>query len=347
MANENWVNVSPTDPCPICGKADWCRITADKTAVVCGRVQQGAVKRCKDGRWLHRRDEEEWRSPPPVQATYNLIGPRSFQPIVDRLTRDNAAACVQLADELGVSASALMRLRTGYHSKGDWWAFPERDAAGKVIGIMRRLRGGQKRRMKGSKNGLTYADDWDTGRGPILLVEGASDTAALMTMGVSVIGRPSNMGGAALLSQLLAKVPAERPVIVLGENDRKPSGLWPGRLGALHTAQRLAPQLKRPIQWALPPDGAKDVRQWLQTYQCKRPQRLRELFLGGLDVETIEPPREIRIEPPRGRMMTLEEYRCEMLERRRAALRTPGIYLDRSPTGSGKSHADLCVLSGA
>jgi hypothetical protein len=48
--------------------------------------------------------------------------------------------------------------------------------------------------------------------------------------------------------------------VVLGENDRKPDGRWPGREGAERVAARLraggVPALVR-----LPPPGAKDLRE--------------------------------------------------------------------------------------
>jgi hypothetical protein len=48
----------------------------------------------------------------------------------------------------------------------------------RVIGIMTRYEDGSKKRLKGSNAGLTYANNWNTGLGPIFLVEGASDVAA-------------------------------------------------------------------------------------------------------------------------------------------------------------------------
>jgi hypothetical protein len=57
--------------------------------------------------------------------------------------------------------------------------------------------------------------------------------------------------------------PPERRLVVLGENDCKPHGEWPGRKAAVEVSQKLTRQLDRPVVWALPPDKAKDVRQWV------------------------------------------------------------------------------------
>ena len=58
--------------------------------------------------------------------------------------------------------------------------------------------------------------------------------------------------------------------MVVGENDRKRNGDWPGLHGAVSVAEKLAHALVRfpaterePVRWALTPDGVKDVRAYL------------------------------------------------------------------------------------
>jgi len=82
-------------------------------------------------------------------------------------------------------------------------------------------------------------------------------------MNLAGIGRPSAAGGAELLADLLSDTPDKRPIVVLGENDAKPDGKWPGRDGAKTVARKLARLLGRQVRWVLPPDFAKDVRAWL------------------------------------------------------------------------------------
>jgi hypothetical protein len=175
----------------------------------------------------------------------------------------------RLADLLGVRADSLTDHRVGYiRGTGQLndppcWTWPERDGDGQIIGIGTRGLDGEKRCLRGSSRGLIYADDWAHPPGPIFLVEGLSDTAALATKGLCVIGRPSNRGGTELLTKLLANVPADRPIIVVSENDQKADGTWPGREGARCTAQRVAQGLGRRVYWSMPPVGAKDSRAWL------------------------------------------------------------------------------------
>jgi hypothetical protein len=247
----------------------------------------------------------------------------------------------EFARLLGVTPKSLTRLNVRDVSDGGWW-FPERDESGLVIGIQHRSPDGSKKRLYGGAAGLTFADDWDTGVGPLLLPEGASDTCALMDLRLSAIGRPSNRAGCALLGAMLKNF--ERPIVVLGEYDEKADGQWPGKEGAIHTATDLAKRLERPVCWALPPDRAKDARQWLIQHGGKGPSALGNAFLDGLILETVSPPASIRVEHRKGPPVTLDEYRLAQVHARLRSLDQPAVYLDRSGTGTGKSFADLVAV---
>jgi len=139
----------------------------------------------------------------------------------------------------------------------DRYAWPERDAEGTIIGLVRRGIDGANRCVKGSSRGLTYQYPLPP-TDPVLIVEGASDTAAAIEAGFTVVGRPSASGGADLLAVLLRG----REVIVFGENDQKDDGTWPGREGAERIADRLRP-VCRSVRIMFPPPHTKDIRSWL------------------------------------------------------------------------------------
>lgn len=175
----------------------------------------------------------------------------------------------QLADELGVTVESLEALRIGYSEDDAAYTFPEFSASGNIIGINRRfVADGRKRTIGGSSRGLTLPRDLPKRDGPIMIVEGATDTAAAWDLGFAVIGRPSANGGAFQLASLLRGLPADRQVIVLGEFDPKPDGNWPGLAGATLVARKLSEALGREVAWALPPSGAKDIRAWVQEKCC-------------------------------------------------------------------------------
>jgi len=202
------------------------------------------------------------------------------------------AARRRLADQLGVHVSALAALAVGWcdgtdpsregqrladllatNHCGPCWTFPEQDGAGAVVGIRRRLvtprqdEGGKlvnKLSAAGSTPGLTVPlGGWELREGPTFCPEGASDTAALVSLGLCAAGRPSNTGGLEQLARLFRDYPADRQIVILGERDQKPDGTWPGAT-CKDVAAKLADRLGRPVYWALPPEGFKDVREWLR-----------------------------------------------------------------------------------
>ncbi|MCC7388146.1 MAG: AAA family ATPase [Phycisphaerales bacterium] len=145
----------------------------------------------------------------------------------------------------------------GVRRVGEEWHNPERNQGGEIVGTSRRLPTGKKLAIEGSKRGLalrwpldpyagTSADD------PILIVEGASDTAAGLDLGFETVGRPSATGGLADLSGLLAG----RHVVIVAENDKAGLG------GAEKIAAGLA-GVAASVRAILPPEGCKDLRAWL------------------------------------------------------------------------------------
>ena len=351
MANfhKNWNPVSGQHPCPICGKPDNCEVSDDGGAVWCGRVSKGSLRQNGGGQFLHRLNPDQFKAQDRryvhVPQPRKTASPRQdWSTSLNYFAKEATNAIPELAQRLGVSVASLTSLNVGWHPDQKFWSFPERDGYGRLIGIITRYEDGTKKRLKGSKAGLAYADQWDTGVGPILLVEGPSDTAALLTLGLTVVGRPSNAGGIDHLIALLSDVPRQREIVVIAERDEKPDGKWPGRDGAITTTTKLTEGLGRPIAWAFPPDNAKDSRAWLQSMPELPTDRFADLFLSGLDTKTIDPPFTIPVETEPTTTLPLDVWRNCMLEARLNSLGKPGVYVDRSPTGAGKSHVDVVAV---
>ncbi len=88
---------------------------------------------------------------------------------------------------------------------------------------------------------------------PILIVEGASDVLAAMSLGHIAIGRPGASAGMELLTQMPL---AGKEVWIIGENDA-----GAGREGMEKTfavIRGMAPSVKK----VMPPEGIKDLRAW-------------------------------------------------------------------------------------
>lgn len=96
------------------------------------------------------------------------------------------------------------------------------------------------------------------GEGTVLVVEGASDTAAAIGLGLAAVGRPSNLACMDMLSDLLRG----RTAIIIGENDRKPDGKEPGKEGMIATFQTLK-RVCKGTRMVMPPATVKDLRAWV------------------------------------------------------------------------------------
>ena len=105
------------------------------------------------------------------------------------ITRAQIETC---AAELGVSPDSLRALRVGFNSA---LCFPEHDERGHVTGICKRHRDGAKKVGRGQKRGCNVPVGFKADGATVLCDEGASDTAAMVTMGLTAVGRPSASGG--------------------------------------------------------------------------------------------------------------------------------------------------------
>ncbi|KKN79124.1 hypothetical protein LCGC14_0343120 [marine sediment metagenome] len=97
---------------------------------------------------------------------------------------------------------------------------------------------------------------------PILIVEGFSDTAAAMSIGLNAIGKPGNIAG----NQMLKDMPLTgRAVYLIGENDagfnKKGQRQHPGKDGMDSTYVALREMCK--VTRVYPPEGVKDMREWV------------------------------------------------------------------------------------
>jgi hypothetical protein len=246
------------------------------------------------GGWIHPLDSN---LPKPVEQRQE---PKVVQPEIQRLAKkcwlDGAAMRLELAAELGVSQQALDNLRVGelIQNGRRCSTWPERDARNRIIGLKRRFADGQKFYVSGSHQGINWPAGLRWIPGPLLLVEGGSDTAALLTLGLPAIGRPSNTGGVQILADVLRRT--ARPIIVVGERDRRIDGCkkgcrgcafcWPGLYGAAMTAAQLRKILGPafPLEWRIVPYGFKDSRDWLKRAAHPTAQN----FLDQLQDKTVD-----------------------------------------------------------
>lgn len=270
-AKHTWKGVSKSAPCEVCGKDHNCSRATDDDLLICRRGGDTPpgwkfIRPTSDGGNMYGLADgsSDTVSPKPKPRRPEPPKPQFDWPAIHKKCRAEIipGELYDFADvELGLDGWAVDALEAGVHN--DRYVFPERDAAGKIIGLVKRhlLPPGsdlpRNRSLWCANRGLTYRYPLPE-KDPVLIVEGASDTAAAMESGFTAVGRPSNAGGGELLAVLLAG----RHVIVCGENDQKPSGKWPGREGVEAIVPHLTPVCAS-VRVLFPPPDTKDVRSWL------------------------------------------------------------------------------------
>jgi hypothetical protein len=258
---ERWRRVNRGSPCPVCGKRDWCAVSADGAAVLCQRVQSD--RRRGDAGWLHRIKDIPWRRALREVRSVALSSPNALRSdlaqLATRWQKDvDAGELNRLALALGVSVASLSALEIGWSAEHQAWVFPMLNVHRKVEGIRLRRPNGYKFAVRGSKEGLFFPHRDTRPELFVLICEGPTDAAALLDMGYpNVVGRPSCLGGVKVLIELLREW--DWPdVVVLADGDD------PGRRGADNLASVLRAYVPT-VRVILPPAGVKDARDWLRS----------------------------------------------------------------------------------
>lgn len=156
----------------------------------------------------------------------------------------------RLAKSLGVSVEALSTLEPVWAAPHRAWAFGMRDGDGNLVGIRLRSENGDKWAVTGSRQGLFIPNC--SANKTLFVVEGPTDLAAALTLGLWGIGRPSCSGGMDLILSLVRRLKPSRAVLC-SDNDE------PGVRGA----ENLANHLPIPSCMFCPP--SKDLRSFLQS----------------------------------------------------------------------------------
>jgi hypothetical protein len=116
-----------------------------------------------------------------------------------------------------------------------------RNGSNAIVGVRLRSGTGRKWAVKGSHQGLFIPQ---TDPSPMAyLVEGPTNTAAALSMGVFAIGRPNNVGGVFDIQALIKNLKIKRVVIVADTDDDKirddGTHFNPGADGACSLAEHL------------------------------------------------------------------------------------------------------------
>lgn len=261
-----YIRVNPRLKCPICGKPDYCLVHKDGATALCPRTP--SPRQWGECGFYHVVDENvkvargpviEKRPAPPV-----LINPAGM---IDKYERNLTMEQLNdLSQSIGVTASSLGGLQVGWSHQHNAYTFPMQDRPGNVVGIRVRNTNGDKWAVSGSRNALfipsltpqqfSDIDEWH-------IVEGPTDTAATLDLGLWAIGRPSCSAGVDMLCSLMHG----KTVWIVSNYDSDKSRMdgstfRPGQDGAAILADQMERVAKR-VSVIYPRRGAKDVREWI------------------------------------------------------------------------------------
>lgn len=254
-----WQRVTKARPCPICETGDWCIVSPDGAAAICPRVQS---TRYIDGSgYLHTlRVTREWQRSTMLYYKDPEAMPEHHGILAQMMNRYAAIGDDQLwphAHELGLRVDALRRLGAGWSQSQRALAFPQSRIGGQLIGIRFRDSAGRKWAARGSKGGLFIPEDLDPTR-TIVVVEGATDTAACLAIGLNAVG----LHGSCMSWRIVAEVAAAKSVLFILDNDAsdnpKKDKVASGHVVRL--AMNVALYAKQVRAFVCP---AKDMRRWI------------------------------------------------------------------------------------
>jgi hypothetical protein len=256
-----WRRVTRSDPCPVCGRADWCSI--GERAVLCMRVSSDRTSTGEAGGWLHSLDPRT-ASPASSRSTSHTIAPRKLSlPECESIHRRCVAdlsdrMADSLSSRLRVSVRSLRRLGLGWSYERSVYTVPMRDADGSIVGIRTRSPEGEKRCIPGSRLGLVMPVDGDDRYRIVpdwlLVTEGESDAAAAIDLGFAAIGRPGCQTCGDIIIGYIQRIRPERVAVIADRDD-------PGQRGAHALARSIAGTARIPTR-VLSLPGAKDIRDW-------------------------------------------------------------------------------------
>ena len=127
--------MSRQNPCPICGKPDWCLVATDGSVAICPRTPSDRM--AGSAGYIH--DINPLITPNPLPLTVPEPEPCidiDWQTGVDQaISRMENFMYEELTKQTGLSRQELQSMRVGWSIKKSAYTFPMRDHEGKTIGI--------------------------------------------------------------------------------------------------------------------------------------------------------------------------------------------------------------------
>ena len=299
MGTDGFVRCSRAHPCPICGKPDWCTVSADGRVAFCMRVP--SARQARNGAYVHTLREEmpvlptrrrvgalprrgavalptrlPTRPTPSLRAVARIALPSrpALRPAVADVTAQDSSEAIDaimldpalcelfggFADEAWAAAKTL----------GAYWsrsqkclAVPMRGPDGRARGVRYRdLTTAAKWSQKGGGDGLFLPSALDVAGGELWIVEGMTDAIAAAMLGFPAVGRSSCNCGAEMVAEV-CRAHRVSSVTIVADNDGNRNALGQVVQPGLDGARALAKRLGLRHRFIFPPRRTKDVRGYL------------------------------------------------------------------------------------
>ena len=264
----DWYEVNNAHPCPICGaqhqNQGWCLVKDDESMAFCKRVRKGSKKEVGNYGSLHILRDTPGPRQSPIRAAVRHRQPEEPKMAPEQVRerhRQHREYMYEyqrrtLSLDLGVSILALDQIQTGY--KGDDWYTWPMYVGGQMVGIRYRHLDGRKLSLKGSRSGLFIPTNLRKHEA-LFVAEGATDTAAGLTIGLNVIGRPSCTGSHEEVERIACDL---RPNLVVVVRDMGKATSVMSQTNSYEGAQALVRHLARvrAVKMYTPPAPARDLR---------------------------------------------------------------------------------------
>lgn len=157
------------------------------------------------------------------------------------------------AELLGLPAEPMERLRVGWAQEFRATTWPMRDPIGNIVGVRLRCpKTSKKWAVRGSRAGLFYPCDQEPGS-VLFVAEGPTDTAAVLSLGLSCVGVPSAGSKADWLATYVRNHAIEKLIVFA---DRDEAGI--GGAARIETECEKFCEVR-----VIHPQGFKDVRAWV------------------------------------------------------------------------------------
>ena len=256
-----WIRCSKRNPCPICGKYDWCCWLSTKDVFYCMRVNVD-VPGFRTGSTSPLNGTSFFPTsefPPvldPITDTRNITKSTTVIPwdvIVDETKLKLTSKLSDLlCKSIGTNKKTIESMDVGWSVHYKAFTFPMLNIEDyKICGVRTRTLDGAKFAFTGSKQGYFIPKCYPNKNGVEFVCEGVTDAMALHSIGVKSIGRAS----CGHWSNGLLKYLDKKKTIIIGDNDEV------GKSGAISLAKRIGDN----ATIIYPPPQYKDVRQWIQS----------------------------------------------------------------------------------